>query len=106
MSKDYEVIEFQKEYHMLNNKFKKADEALFNLGIIVAYESELTKGFIVKKQLKTTNKSTKFNYKKVETEEELNDYLIKVKSMIKEIDLGLTMEKFKSKIEKIEAECV
>lgn len=106
MSKDYEVIEFQKEYYMLDNKFKKANEELFKLGIIVAYESELSKGFIVKKQLKTTNKGTKFNYKKIETEEELNNYFAKVKSMIKEIDLNLTIEKLKSKIEQIELECV
>ena len=97
MSKNYQVIEFQKEYHMLNNNFKKSNEELFKLGIIVAYESELTKGFIVKKQLKTTNKSTKFNYKKIETEEELNDYLIKVKSMIKEINSDLIIENLNKK---------
>lgn len=106
MSKGYEVVEFQKEYSMLDNKFKKADEDLFNLGVIVAYESELNRGFIVKKQLKTTSKGTKFNYKKAKTEEELNDYIAKVKAMIKEIDMELVMREFKSKIEQIEKESV
>lgn len=101
MSKDCEVVEFQKEYYMLNNKLKKADEDLFNLGIVVAHESELSRGFIVEKQLKTTNKGTKFNYKKAETEE-LNNYVAKIKSMIKEIDLELTVGKLQSKVNQIE----
>ena len=28
MSKDYEVVEFQKEYSMLDNRFLKADKEL------------------------------------------------------------------------------
>lgn len=106
MAENYEVIEFQKVYFRLNSRFKKADEELFNLGLIVAYESELNKGFIVKKQLKTTNKGTKFYYKKIETEEELNNYINEVKLMIKKLNLERIVEQFKAKTKNIELECV
>lgn len=105
MNKDYEVVEFQKEYSMLNNRFLKVDKDLFDLGVLVAYTSELNRGFIVKKQLKTTSKGTKFNYKKIDSQEEADTYCSKVMEMSKRLDPELVMKKFKAKIEQLEKDC-
>lgn len=105
MNKDYEVVEFQKEYSMLNNRFLKVDKDLFDLGVLVAYTSELNRGFIVKKQLKTTSKGTKFNYKKIDSQEETDTYYSKVREMSKRLDSELVMKKFKAKIEQLEKDC-
>lgn len=104
MGRKFKVVGFQKEYSMLDTKFKKVDEDLFNLGILVAYTSELGKGFIVKKQLKTTNTGTKFNYKPVENEEEFEEYIAKVREMESKINVDLTIGKLKDKIQEWETE--
>ncbi|MGL5330182.1 MAG: hypothetical protein ACRDD7_13005 [Peptostreptococcaceae bacterium] len=96
------VYEFQKEYYMLDNKFLKADKDLFDLGVLVAYTSELDKGFMVKKQLKTTSNGTKFNYKKIESQEEANAYSANVREMANKLDFNLIDDKFKELIEKID----
>ena len=102
MSKDFEVVEFQKNYSILDIRFEKVDKELFDLGILVAYTSELNNGFMVKRQLKTTNKGTKFNYKQIENQEELDNYNSKLKEMVTKLNPKLTIEKLKSKIEQLE----
>lgn len=96
------LSEFQKEYYMLDSRFQKNDEDLFNLGILVAYTSELQNGFIVKRQLKTNSKGTKFNYKAVESQEEADAYCEKVRAMAESLDTNLIANKFKDLINKIE----
>lgn len=98
MSREHMVVEFQKEYSMLDNKFLKADKDLFDVGVLIAHTSELEKGFMVKKQLKTTSKGTKFNYKRIETKEEANIYFAKVREMAESFDPKVINEKLEKRI--------
>ncbi|MGG5463511.1 hypothetical protein [Clostridium sp. B9] len=82
---DFSVVEFQKEYPVLNFKLSK-NEKDYERGIIAIHVAELDKGFIVKKINKTTSKGTKVTYKFAKDEEEANNYVIKVNKMIDEFE--------------------
>lgn len=77
-----QVIEFQKEYPIINLELEKNSKKEYDMAIMVAYTMELEKGFIVKRQNKTTRKGTKFTYKPCETEEEFKDYKVKLNEML------------------------
>ena len=100
MDGNFEIVNFQKEYCYLNNKFKKTEEELFNLGVVVAYISELGNGFMVKKQLKTNSRGTKFSYEKINNQEELNEYVSKVKKMLDKLDSNMLISEFDDNIKK------
>ena len=100
MENKIKVIEFQKEYKMLTNKFKKEHPEAFNLGVIVAYTSEVQNGFMVKKQLRTTSKGTRFTYKPIKSREELSEYTDRVINRIKILDVGPEIEKMKEFLER------
>lgn len=70
-------ISFQKHYKGLTTKLEKNDPDLFKLGLLVAYASELDKGFGVVKQLKTYSNGTKMNYERIDTNEKAEAYRIK-----------------------------
>lgn len=70
------VIEFLKTYPNINTELS---EAKFKLAIIAIYESELSRGFIVKKIYKTYKKGTNVTYKACESEEEMREYKEKSK---------------------------
>lgn len=77
-----EVFEYQKEYPMLNLKFKKENEKDFENGLICCYILELENGFKVKKVNKTNNKGTKITYTKIKSEEENTEYMKSIDDMI------------------------
>ena len=81
---DIMVIEFQQEFALLNLDMMKNDIKMYDMAIITAYTLELDKGFIVKRQGKTTKKGTKFTYKVCESEEEANKYKTKLDRMLNE----------------------
>lgn len=83
---DYEVTGFQKGYKMLNSKMLENEPNAFALGLLVAYSSEIKKGFYVDKQLKTNPKGTNFNFKKFKTSEEVEKYKIKLNEILNMID--------------------
>lgn len=85
---DYTVIGFQKVYKGLNLKMQKNEPEAFKLGVLVAYASELDKGFGVVKQLKTNSKGTAFNYELIDTKEKAEKYEKKVKEIKEELDLA------------------
>lgn len=86
MNKEFIIYEFQKEYTVLDNKLKKSNEDAFKLGLLVAYTSELKNGFIVKRQLKTTNTGTKITYKQIDNQQEADKYQKKIRKMSETID--------------------
>lgn len=77
-----QVIEFQKEYPIINLQLAKNSSKEYDMAIMVAYTMELEKGFIVKKQNKTTKKGTKFTYKPCESEDEFENYKAKLNEML------------------------
>lgn len=102
MSNDINVYKFQKDYPTLNNSLLKSSKELFEIGIIMARASELEKGFIVSKQLKTTSKGTRFNFVPAKDENELREYMKEIKDRLEAVDIN----KIESDIEKrIEIEC-
>lgn len=99
MDDKIEIVGFQKEYRMLTTKLKKDKPELFNLGVIVAYTSEIENCFMVKKQLKTTSSGTKFNYEAIKSKEELEDYTEKVSSLTEALGVEAEIEKMKKILE-------
>lgn len=81
------MYNFKKEYKTLTTNFEKQDKELFDIGILVAYESELKNGFIVKRQFKTNDKGTIFEYTECKTQEEADNYYDKVKCMYDKLNL-------------------
>ena len=75
------VVEFQKEFPVLNLELSK-NEKDFERGIIAIHVEELEKGFIVKKINKTTKNGTKVTYKACKDKEEANNYAFKVNKLI------------------------
>lgn len=76
------VVEFQKEFEMINLDMMKNDIEKYDMAIIVIYTLETERGFVVKKQGKTTRKGTKFTYKACESEDEAKTYSIKVNELL------------------------
>lgn len=101
MSNEFICYRFQKDYPDLNNKLLKSSKELFDLGVVVACSSELEKGFIVKKQLKTTSKGTKFNFEPATSEQELGDYIKDLKQKLKNIDVKSLEDKISQSVERI-----
>ena len=85
------VIEFLKTYPNINTELS---EAKFKLAIIAIYESELSRGFIVKKIYKTYKKGTNVTYKACESEE-MREYKEKVNLLVKDFIKELEKEKVK-----------
>lgn len=79
---DIEVIEFKKEYPSMNLDEMKNNPKDYDMAILVAYTLETERGFIVKKQFKTTKKGTKFTYKACKNEEEAKEYSLKLKELL------------------------
>lgn len=79
---DMEVIEFSKEFPSMNLDSMKNSPKDYDMAILVAYTLETERGFIVKKQYKTTKKGTKFNYKVCKDEEEAKEYSLKLKKLL------------------------
>lgn len=77
-----EVIEFQKEFPIMNLRLMKDDKAKYDMSILIAYTLETERGFIVAKQYKTTKKGTKFKYKACKNEEEAKEYSLKLKALL------------------------
>ena len=80
---DAVVIELRKEYPIINLDLMKNNEQMYDMAILVAYMAELERGFIVKKQFKTTKKGTKFAYKVCEDGEEAKEYSLKVQELLR-----------------------
>ena len=93
------VIEFSKTYPNINTELS---EAKFKLAIIAIYESELSRGFIVKKIYKTYKKGTNVTYKACESEEEMREYKEKVNLLVKDF----TKNHFEDFIKELEKEKV
>lgn len=68
------VLEFQKEYPSINLDLQKQSEEMYDLAIVWVYMSELGNGYMVSRRRKTYKKGTKFNFKPIESEEELQSY--------------------------------
>lgn len=85
------VMEFQKEFEMINLDMMKNDVEKYDLAILVAYTLETERGFIVKKQGKTTKKGTKFTYKACKDEAEAKEYSLKLHELLKQYN-----EKYKT----------
>lgn len=79
---DVTVIGFQREYPCINLDLMKIDEKAYDIAILIAHTLEVEKGFIVKKQYKTTKKGTKFTYKACKDEEEAKEYVLKVHELL------------------------
>ncbi len=80
---DAVVIGFQREYPSINLALIKSNEQIYDMAILIAYTSEFERGFIVKKQFKTTKRGTKFTYKSCENEEEAKEYSLKVHELLR-----------------------
>lgn len=80
---DVVVIGFQREYPTINLELMKSNEQMYDMAILVVYTSELERGFIVKKQFKTTKRGTKFTYKACKNEEEAKEYSLKVQELLR-----------------------
>lgn len=78
------VIEFGKEFPSVNLDLMKNNPKDYDMAILVAYTLEVERGFIVKKQNKTTKKGTKFTYKLCEDEEEAKEYNLKLHELLKQ----------------------
>lgn len=78
------VLEFQKEFPTINLDLMKNDIKKYDMAILAAYTVELERGFIVKKQGKTTKKGTKFTFKPCEDKSELENYAFKLYELLKE----------------------
>ena len=95
---DVVVIGFKREYPTINLELMKNNEQMYDMAILVVYTAELERGFIVKKQFKTTKKGTKFTYKACKDEEEAKEYSVKVKELLRQYN-----EKYVSSVsEKVE----
>ena len=81
---DVVVIGFRKEYPSINLDLMKNNEQMYDMAILAVYMAELKKGFIVKKQFKTTKKGTKFTYKVCKDEEEAKEYSLKVHELLRQ----------------------
>lgn len=81
---DVMVLEFQNEYPVINLDLMKNNSVLYDLAIIVAHSAELKRGFITKRQNKTTKKGTKFTYKPCMTEEEFKAFSDKMHNLMNE----------------------
>lgn len=101
MKNEFICYKFQKDYPDLNNKLLKSSKELFDLGVVVACSSELEKGFIVKRQLKTTSKGTKFNFEPATSEQELGDYVKDIKEKLQNIDMKSLENKINQRVEEI-----
>lgn len=77
------VMEFQKEFEMINLDMMKNDIEKYDMAILGAYALETKKGFIVKRQGKTTKKGTKFTYKACKDEKEAKEYSLKLHELLK-----------------------
>ena len=75
------VLEYQKNYSALDMKMMEECKALYDFSVIYIYACELEYGFKVKRINKTTAKGTKVTYSKIESKEELDDYLKKIEDM-------------------------
>lgn len=71
---EVKVLEFQKEYKTINLDLQKNNEEMYELALIWVYMSELKSGYMVSKRRKTYKRGTKFNFKPIESEEELQSY--------------------------------
>ena len=80
---DVAVIGFRAEYPSINLDLMKNNEQMYDRAILAAYTAELERGFIVKKQFKTTKKGTRFAYKVCKDEEEAKEYSLKVQELLK-----------------------
>lgn len=81
---DVVVIGFRKEYPSINLDLMKSNEQIYDMAILAVYTSELERGFIVKKQFKTTKKGTKFTYKLCKDEDEANEYSFKIHELLRQ----------------------
>ena len=79
---DYKVVEFQKQFALIDLELMEKDIEKYDITILVAYMLEIKNGFIVKKQGKTTKKGTKFTYKTCESEDEARMYKLKLHEML------------------------
>lgn len=82
---EFKVYEFEKVYSMITNKLQNESPNLYKLAEMVAYIAELDRGFIVKRQNKSTAKGTKFKYILVEHPDQLKEYYEKLRNMQGEI---------------------
>lgn len=78
------VMEFQNEFETINLDMMKNDTKNYDMAILVAYTLETKRGFIVKKQGKTTRKGTKFTYKACKDEEEAKEYSLKCHKLLQQ----------------------
>lgn len=85
------VLEFQKEYPSINLDLQKTSQEMYELAIIWVYMSELKRGYMVSKRRKTYKKGTKFNFKPIESEEELQNYFKTIIDLISSLN-----DKFKT----------
>ncbi|MGL5713376.1 MAG: hypothetical protein ACRCX2_10185 [Paraclostridium sp.] len=83
---DFTVIGFQKGYKSLNLKMLNNEPNAFALGLLAVYSSEVKNGFYVAKQLKTNSRGTNFNFKKFETQEQVEQYREKINEILSTID--------------------
>lgn len=94
---DVRILEYQKDNRLLTKEFKEENELLYKVGILVAMTSDLKYGHIVKRYNKPTSKGTKFTYKPVESEEEVEKYVKKIEKEFNKFDkeeLVRELEKF------------
>ena len=75
------VLEYQKNYSALDIRMMEECKALYDFSVIYIHVCELECGFKVKRINKTTAKGTKVTYSKIESKEELDDYLKKIEDM-------------------------
>lgn len=72
--KDIELYSFDKNYNALTLDFKKTNEELYDLGMLVPYFCVREPGFKVTKHFKTTKKGTTFRFNKLKDKEDVDAY--------------------------------
>ena len=75
---EVELKSFQKRYSKLNTNLQEQFPRIFKLGILVAYNSELSRGYVVEDILKTTEDGTIFKYIKIKDSKHESSYKFKV----------------------------
>lgn len=75
---------YQMECPPMNLELLRTDKKRFDMFLIVAHIEEAKKGFKVKKVGKTTKKGTKITYSAIENEEDLKQYVSKMRDLVKQ----------------------
>lgn len=72
------------EYPPMNLELFNTNRKSYDMFVLVAHIEEAKKGFKIKKIGKATKKGTKITYTAIESEEDLKQYSIKIRDLLKQ----------------------